>query len=140
MTTGRADYELVEVPAAIYLEQPTLIGGLVRPAGTMLSVGGDVTAGEALALLRGRVVTGEPCARRRWGRSADAARDQLEQREQPAVARPDELHRVSATASGMDPASPTFRRVVISHSLLKEGGFLALDELGRTRSSSSRSG
>jgi hypothetical protein len=50
------DYVL---PPAVYLREPIEIGGLVRPAGTMLHVGGEISEGEALLLIRGHMFGGD---------------------------------------------------------------------------------
>jgi hypothetical protein len=49
-----------ELPPALYLRIELEIRGFVRSPGTLLHIGGDITPGEALVLLRGQVAEGEP--------------------------------------------------------------------------------
>ncbi len=59
---GRAEWDEVEAPPAVYLLREMLIHDVVWPEGSFLSVGGEITAAEALALLRGRVARNEAVA------------------------------------------------------------------------------
>ncbi len=62
VTEGRAEWDEVEVPPAVYLLRPMNIRDAEWPAGSLLHVGGEITAAEALALLRGRVARNEAVA------------------------------------------------------------------------------
>jgi len=55
---SRATYHDVTLPAAVYLQTEITIGGQFYPAGAMLTVGGQITEAQCLALMRGLVVAG----------------------------------------------------------------------------------
>jgi hypothetical protein len=59
---GRGHYEQIEVPSQIYLLRNLEIRGIVHLAGSLLQIDGEITAQEALALMRGRTGRNEPHA------------------------------------------------------------------------------
>jgi len=60
---GKAEYAPeLEPPSAVWLIVDMPIRGIFYPLGTLLQVDGHITEAEAIALLRGRVATGEAWA------------------------------------------------------------------------------